>query len=658
MRRITRHMTLLQLRPLAWTCAAVCLALGPALPALALDDGGGRSVFAYGSGERALAMGAAFAGIADDASAPIWNPGGLGVVERREVQASHTNLFGLGFNEQYASLVLPSWRLGVASLTFRRFAVDGIEQRDDRNRLLDSNLKDAETEMALGYGRRLGDAWSLGGTVKVLHQNLAGYSGTGIGVDLGVRVQPLLAAGVASQAAESLHLGLAVRNLVEPAIRLAEDSVPDPTAVRLGLAWDQPLGSMNLLLAGDVEKTRDMSTRLHVGAELRVVKELALRVGSNNGMLAAGLGASWKDVGINYTFEDNVLGSVNRIGIQLEFGLSVQESRQLALQSEEDALQQRMNAAFERDRLQRIENFVHQVEQDLADGRWDDALDVIGMLKVLEPYDERFVALEDAAWRGRGLTREQAGDLPEATLSYSRALAVAPDDSVSAQALTRVRAESQRRAQRSHEIRELFDAGMDAFVANDLVTARTRFQHLLDLAPGDEDAQSMLGRTRDLIAQQAREEQQAAQARTASSDQARRQAETEASRARQNVPAPVATVTPPANPNPRPLTDAQRRQMAELYRSGIRAAENGKADDAVRYWELVWSSDPGYELVAEYLKREYLARGMESFAAGRLDDAVRDWEKALRVDPDDERAKGYLERARQQQNRIREISTN
>ena len=658
MRRITRQMMLPQLAPLVWTCAAVCLALGPALPARALDDGGGRSVFAYGSGERALAMGAAFAGVADDASAPIWNPGGLGVVERREVQASHTNLFGFGFNEQYASLVLPSWRLGVASLTFRRFAVDGIEQRDDRNRLLNSNLKDAETEMALGYGRRLGDAWSLGGTVKVLHQNLAGYSGTGIGVDLGVRVQPLLAAGVGSQAAESLYLGLAVRNLVEPAIRLAEDSVPDPTAVRLGLAWDQPLGSMNLLLAGDVEKTRDMNTRLHVGAELRVVKELALRVGSNNGTLAAGLGLSWKDVGVNYTFEDNVLGSVNRVGIQLAFGLSVQESRQLALQSEEEDLQRRMNAAFERDRLQRIENFVHQVEQDLADGHWNDALDVIGMLKVLEPYDERFVVLEDAAWRGRGLTHEQAGDLPEATLSYSRALAVAPDDTVSAQALRRVRAESQRRAQRSHEIRELFDAGMDAFVADDLVTARTRFQHLLDLAPGDEDAQSMLGRTRDLLAQQAREEQQAEQARTASADQARRQAETESTRARQNVPAPVATVTPPAGPNPRPLTDAQRRQMAELYRSGIRAAENGKADDAVRYWELVWSADPGYELVAEYLKREYLARGMESFAAGRLDDAVRDWEQALRVDPDDERAKGYLERARQQQNRIREISTN
>ena len=103
-----------------------------AVPAAAMDDGGGRSVFATGAGNRSLAMGGAFCAVADDASAVIYNPAGLGLIARKELQASQTTLFGLGFNEQYASFVLPHWRLGTASLTWRRFGVDGIEGRDER----------------------------------------------------------------------------------------------------------------------------------------------------------------------------------------------------------------------------------------------------------------------------------------------------------------------------------------------------------------------------------------------------------------------------------------------------------------------------------------------------------------------------------------------
>ena len=61
-------------------CAACVLAaLASAPVARAADDGGTRSIFASGAGNRALALGGAFVGLADDASAMIWNPGGLGI---------------------------------------------------------------------------------------------------------------------------------------------------------------------------------------------------------------------------------------------------------------------------------------------------------------------------------------------------------------------------------------------------------------------------------------------------------------------------------------------------------------------------------------------------------------------------------------------------
>jgi tetratricopeptide (TPR) repeat protein len=88
------------------------------------------------------------------------------------------------------------------------------------------------------------------------------------------------------------------------------------------------------------------------------------------------------------------------------------------------------------------------------------------------------------------------------------------------------------------------------------------------------------------------------------------------------------------------------------------AMKEHRSDEALRYWELVWSADPSYQRVGEYLKREYLMRGMESFAAGRLDEAVGFWEHALQVDPTDERALGYLARAQKQLARTREILGN
>jgi len=105
-----------------------------------------------------------------------------------------------------------------------------------------------------------------------------------------------------------------------------------------------------------------------------------------------------------------------------------------------------------------------------------------------------------------------------------------------------------------------------------------------------------------------------------------------------------------------PLTPQQARELADLYKRGMTAMERGRPDDALRYWELVWSARPGYERVDQYLKREYQTRGMEAFAAGRLGEAVRLWESALRVDPSDARTLGYLARAHEQLERTRAIS--
>ena len=129
------------------TWFAACLMFLAATGARALDDGGGRSVFARGAGERALALGGTYVAIADDPTAMIWNPAGLGTLDRTAFYASSTNLIGLGFNERLGAVALPNWKLGTIGLSFRHFGVDGIEQRDDRGTLGDPDLSDSENEI-------------------------------------------------------------------------------------------------------------------------------------------------------------------------------------------------------------------------------------------------------------------------------------------------------------------------------------------------------------------------------------------------------------------------------------------------------------------------------------------------------------------------------
>src|SRR5262249_6794238 len=150
-----------------------------------------------GSGMRALALGGAFAAIADDASGPLWNPGGLGLVERGEMQFSQAQ-YELDFRETFAAAVYPDWRWGAAAPTIRHFGNAGIEGRDDRNTVTDPNLSSGESEIGLAYGRAVSPAWSLGAALKLRRQDIAGRSGSGVGADVGMRVAPALAFGLDS----------------------------------------------------------------------------------------------------------------------------------------------------------------------------------------------------------------------------------------------------------------------------------------------------------------------------------------------------------------------------------------------------------------------------------------------------------------------------
>ncbi len=648
------------------------------------EDGGTRSAFAAGAGERALALGGAFSAIADDASASLWNPAGLAWVPRPQVQFSQSTLELTGLRETFAGVAFPDYRWGTAALTLRHAGIGDIEGRDARGAVTASDLSDRETEIGLAYGRALAPGWSAGVGFKVRRHELAGQAGTGLGADLGVLVKPAVALGLAVPWAEQLSIGLAARNALEPSLRLDRESVADPLSLGLGLAWhgSGPIGDA-LLASIELERPRDEGTHFHGGLEWTVTPLLRLRGGWNAGALAAGSGLQLGRLGLDYTFEDRPLGAAHRAAVTLRFGGSVAEARVAATQVEEERLRARL-VEFDRQRTAaRTQELITRGQDAAAAGRFDEALEALGTLLALDPANAEARRLRSLSVRGQAGGLERGGDLVGAALVLRRALTADPADSLVAVDLARVRAESDSRAARGAELRRQFAAALDAFGADDLVTARAGFARLVATDPSDQEARAMLRRveraieqrTASLLEQADRliqsgllDEAERTLARARAIDPAApRLPGLGASLARARAAAPSSAMpemgagggsgsSHASSGGPPPLTAQQERELEDLYRRGAQAMAAGRADDALRYWELVWSARPGFQQVDEFLVREYQTRGMESFAAGRLTEAIGFWERALRVDPRDARTSGYLARAHEQMARAREIS--
>ncbi len=293
---------------------------------LAKEDAGQAGRFlTQAANARSLGLGSAYVAVADDASAPFWNPAGLSQVERKDVVAMYSSLeldtnYGL-FGYAQPALNSGTFGLGIVSLRsggFDKRSGPGISDRQ-------GSFSVNQSAVLLSHGIRLNPKWSLGETLKVVREEIDRYSGTSFGLDLGLMLR----------INQKWQAGFVFRNFITPRMKLKNSKDVYPREIRTGVQW-APLRKWTF--TSDVYLVEKNQAKLNLGAEWRPVKMISLRTGLNDTEITAGLGFQIGDWDLDYAFGLNTaapqgteeFNRSHKFGIHCRFGKNI-SSEEMAL---------------------------------------------------------------------------------------------------------------------------------------------------------------------------------------------------------------------------------------------------------------------------------------------------------------------------------------
>lgn len=286
----------------------------------AAGDGGDAGAFLKnGIGVRPISMGKAFVAIADDAHAGYWNPAGLAIMNTTQFSAMYSNpvnyalIGGAGVKDigyHTVSLAYPAG-FGSLGLNFAYLSVGDIYVVEDVSGPTGETFSDTEYGIIASYASSITDQIHLGANLKLVSQSVWENSGSGMGLDIGALYQPLY----------NITLGLMLQDLIEPKIKLLEEgeTYSIPRKIRLGVSYKAM--DDRILVGAGIDKASGRSAKLHLGTEVKPMKDMDLRLGytTDTGEISAGLGVRFSVVQLDYGFGFLNLGSTHRISLTVDF---------------------------------------------------------------------------------------------------------------------------------------------------------------------------------------------------------------------------------------------------------------------------------------------------------------------------------------------------
>lgn len=317
-----------------------------------------------GVGGRALGMGEAYAAVANDASSVFWNPAGLGNVENGDLFAGYTswpadiNLYSVALAKKLEMPLIGPSTMALSGTLLNTGLMNRTTEFDvegDYN----GTFPFEDYQFGLSVGKYLTDRFSLGGTVKLVHEKIAEWDINSWAADIGTYYETGF---------KTIRIGLSIMNFgpdvtfkvdededgqfdEDPLDGISQDDdngdgvidgldldgedvpqkpVPLPLTFRAGVAMDVFQTEMSrATLVAELAHPPDNEERYQFGGEYWFQEFLAVRAGyklnMDEGGFTAGVGIAWPfsasgKFSVDYAFNDlGRLESVHRVSTSLRF---------------------------------------------------------------------------------------------------------------------------------------------------------------------------------------------------------------------------------------------------------------------------------------------------------------------------------------------------
>jgi len=391
--RHLRLLALVSLIPAGWGQSAGFLSTGP--------------------GARALSLGGAFTGLADDSSAAFYNPAGL-AGQRGTLMVEHVpiNETGMGLNFgggrlDFLGFQYPT-RIGTIGLSMQQFAIGDIEARTTLSDA-PTAIKVTQTQYAVPYGVAFG-RYAVGVTGKAVSYTLGRYHDTGFGADVGTKIS-LFENDTRLGRETRVAIGLTIRNAMKPTLKLFNDPVALERVTAAGI-------SVTSLVHEDYVRGEDRVTHDRIAFAFDVTR------GSIDSTIApaAGLEYSFRDryslrggvnaaknitMGIGYggqtsTFRVDYAAELTTLTPQHHFSLSWQFTAPPPLIESNVSFSGYRHAVFDQERLK--DRFIGEGRAAAVRGNYAEAYAAFTKAQVLDPQDKEVCKLVESSKEGNRLS--------------------------------------------------------------------------------------------------------------------------------------------------------------------------------------------------------------------------------------------------------------
>lgn len=287
----------------------------------------GAQFLKIGVGARAVGMGEAFCGVADDINALYWNPAGLSDIGDRQATAMYISWFQ-SMNYAYLAYGQPirHWGVFAGGITYLSSGDIPKTTVDSGGDYVDegTNFSAYDLAFTIGYGRKIKEDISLGGAIKIISEKIESENASAFALDIGGIYKGLKLRD------RVLPLALVIQNLGTE-VKFGSEGDSLPINIKAGASYGLEFSRVNssLTLALDLNYPLDNAFNANFGSELWYKGTVAVRLGYKTATvkdinalsgLSIGGGFRYQKYGIDYAWVPyGDLGNTHRISLVAKF---------------------------------------------------------------------------------------------------------------------------------------------------------------------------------------------------------------------------------------------------------------------------------------------------------------------------------------------------